>query len=73
VGTPSSGRVNSADRTTIAFDHYGDGRPVIVIGGAYNDRSTVAGVGGRVPRQRRELTRGRDSVPIGQLHVDQDR
>jgi pimeloyl-ACP methyl ester carboxylesterase len=44
VGTPSSGSVRSADRTTIAFDRYGEGRPVIVIGGAYNDRSTVAGV-----------------------------
>jgi hypothetical protein len=44
VGTPSSGSVSSADRTTIAFDRYGDGRPVILIGGAYNDRSTVAGV-----------------------------
>jgi hypothetical protein len=44
VGTPSSGSVSSADRTTIAFDRHGDGRPVILIGGAYNDRSTVAGV-----------------------------
>ncbi len=41
MGTPSSGSVSSADRTTIAFDRYGDGRPVILIGGAYNDRSTV--------------------------------
>jgi pimeloyl-ACP methyl ester carboxylesterase len=44
VGTSSSGIVSSADRTTIAFDRYGDGRPVILIGGAYNDRSTVASV-----------------------------
>ena len=44
MGTPRSGSVSSVDRTTIAFDRYGDGRPVIVIGGAYNDRSTVAGV-----------------------------
>ena len=44
MGTPSGGSVSSADRTTIAFDRYGDGRPVILIGGAYNDRSTVAGV-----------------------------
>ncbi len=42
VGTPS--RVRSTDGTTIAFDRYGDGRPVILVGGAYNDRSTVAGV-----------------------------
>lgn len=42
--TASSTSVTSADRTTIAFDQYGEGSPVIVIGGAYNDRSTVAGV-----------------------------
>ena len=42
--TLTSGTVSSADQTTIAFDRYGDGSPVIVIGGAYNDRSTVAGV-----------------------------
>ncbi len=39
-----SGSVRSADGTTIAFDRYGDGWPVILIGGAYNDRSRVAGV-----------------------------
>ncbi|MGO9900064.1 MAG: alpha/beta fold hydrolase [Solirubrobacteraceae bacterium] len=44
MGTPSSDSVSSADRTTIAFDRYGDGRPVILIGGAYNDRLTVASV-----------------------------
>jgi hypothetical protein len=44
VGTPSSASVSSADRTRIAFDRYGEGRPVILIGGAYNDRSTVAGL-----------------------------
>jgi pimeloyl-ACP methyl ester carboxylesterase len=42
VRAPSS--VRSADGTTIAFDPYGDGRTVILVGGAYNDRSTVAGV-----------------------------
>jgi pimeloyl-ACP methyl ester carboxylesterase len=36
--------VVSADGTTIAYDRYGEGRPVVLIGGAYNDRSTVAGV-----------------------------
>jgi pimeloyl-ACP methyl ester carboxylesterase len=44
MGAPSSDSVKSDDGTTIAFDRYGDGRPVILIGGAYNDRSTVAGV-----------------------------
>jgi len=44
VRTPRRGSVSSADRTTIAFDRYGDGRSVILIGGAYNDRSAMAGV-----------------------------
>ncbi len=44
MGPPITGSVSSVDRTAIAFDRYGDGRPVILIGGAYNDRSTVAGV-----------------------------
>ena len=30
--------------TTITFDCYGDGRPVILIGGAFHDRSTLAHV-----------------------------
>jgi hypothetical protein len=34
--------VTSADGTSIAFERTGDGRPVILIGGAFNDRSTVA-------------------------------
>ncbi len=44
MGTPSSGSVSSADGTMLAFDRYGDGSPVILIGGPYNDRSTVAGI-----------------------------
>jgi pimeloyl-ACP methyl ester carboxylesterase len=36
--------VASADGTTIAFERIGDGSPVILIGGAFNDRSTVAGL-----------------------------
>jgi pimeloyl-ACP methyl ester carboxylesterase len=36
--------VTSADGTTIALDQTGDGPPVILIGGAFNDRSTVAGL-----------------------------
>jgi pimeloyl-ACP methyl ester carboxylesterase len=36
--------VTSADGTPIAFDQTGDGPPVILIGGAFNDRSTVAGL-----------------------------
>jgi pimeloyl-ACP methyl ester carboxylesterase len=37
--------VTSADGTVIAFDRVGDGPPVVLIGGAFNDRSTVAGLG----------------------------
>jgi alpha-beta hydrolase superfamily lysophospholipase len=34
--------VRSADGTTIAFDRSGQGPPVILVGGAFNDRSTAA-------------------------------
>jgi len=37
--------VTSADGTTIAFDQRGSGAPVILVGGAFNDRTTVAGLG----------------------------
>jgi pimeloyl-ACP methyl ester carboxylesterase len=36
--------VASADGTRIAFERIGDGPPVVLIGGAFNDRSTVAGL-----------------------------
>jgi pimeloyl-ACP methyl ester carboxylesterase len=36
--------VRSADGTTIAVERAGDGPPVILAGGAFNDRSTVAGL-----------------------------
>jgi pimeloyl-ACP methyl ester carboxylesterase len=36
--------VTSADGTRIAFDHSGAGPAVIVVGGAFNDRTTVAGL-----------------------------
>jgi pimeloyl-ACP methyl ester carboxylesterase len=36
--------VASADGTPIAFERAGEGPPVILIGGAFNDRSTVAGL-----------------------------
>jgi pimeloyl-ACP methyl ester carboxylesterase len=44
VGTVSTGSIRSADATTIPLHLDGDGSPVILIGGAYNDRSTMAGV-----------------------------
>jgi pimeloyl-ACP methyl ester carboxylesterase len=36
--------VTSADGTTIAYDRRGTGAPVILAGGAFNDRTTVAGL-----------------------------
>jgi pimeloyl-ACP methyl ester carboxylesterase len=42
--TASFETVTSADGTTIAFERTGDGPPVILVGGAFNDRTTVAGL-----------------------------
>jgi pimeloyl-ACP methyl ester carboxylesterase len=36
--------VTSADGTVIAFDSIGEGAPVILVGGAVNDRTSVAGL-----------------------------
>src|SRR4051794_29270489 len=33
--------VTSADATSIAFDQFGDGAPIIMAAGAFNDRSTT--------------------------------
>ena len=41
---PTFKTVSSADGTQIAYDRSGDGPPVILVGGAFNDRSTVAGL-----------------------------
>jgi Alpha/beta hydrolase family len=41
---PHSSRISSADGTTIAFDRYGEGKPLILIGGASYDRSAIAGI-----------------------------
>ena len=35
---------HSADGTPITFERFGTGHPVILVGGAFNDRSTVAGL-----------------------------
>jgi pimeloyl-ACP methyl ester carboxylesterase len=37
-------RVTSADGTTIAVETVGTGRPVVLIGGAFNDRTTMTGL-----------------------------
>ncbi|MFG1644193.1 alpha/beta fold hydrolase [Amycolatopsis sp. NPDC049252] len=36
--------VTSADGTSIAFDQRGTGAPIILVGGAFNDRTTVGGL-----------------------------
>jgi pimeloyl-ACP methyl ester carboxylesterase len=40
----TSETVTSADGTRIAYERTGDGPPLILVGGAFNDRSTVAGL-----------------------------
>ncbi|OLZ52971.1 alpha/beta fold hydrolase [Amycolatopsis keratiniphila] len=42
--TTSFETVTSADGTPIAFERTGNGTPVILAGGAFNDRTTVAGL-----------------------------
>lgn len=37
-------KVTSADGTTLFFEQRGSGAPVILVGGAFNDRTTVAGL-----------------------------
>ena len=37
-------RVSSADGTQIALEVAGTGRPVVLIGGAFNDRTTMTGL-----------------------------
>lgn len=44
MNTTTVQTVRSADGTTIAYQAIGDGTPVILIGGAFNDRTTVAGL-----------------------------
>lgn len=41
---PNPELVTSADGTRIAVQRVGEGRPVILIGGAFNDRTTMAGL-----------------------------
>lgn len=44
MNTTTIQTVVSADGTTIAYQAVGDGPPAILVGGAFNDRSTVAGL-----------------------------
>jgi len=47
--------VTSRDGTRIAFDRAGEGQPIIVVGGAFNDRSTHAELTGLLAPVLREF------------------
>ncbi len=54
----------AADGTASYFEAFGEGAPVILIGGGFNDRSTVKGLARRWPRgARRSSATGADLVP----------
>ena len=44
--TTTTPAATSADGTSIAYEPSGGGRPIVLIGGAFNDRSTCAGLAG---------------------------
>jgi pimeloyl-ACP methyl ester carboxylesterase len=46
MSEPRSGRVTSADGTTIVFDRRGGGPALILVGGALNDRTAAAALAG---------------------------
>ncbi|NUR61932.1 MAG: alpha/beta hydrolase [Catenulispora sp.] len=57
MGTsPVTSHVTSKDGTTIAVDSVGTGPAVILIGGAFNDRSTVAGLAAALAPQFTAVT-----------------
>ena len=64
-------RVSSADGTQIALEVAGTGRPVVLIGGAFNDRTTMTGLARVLSRHYRAVIydrRGRgdsDDVSAG--------
>ncbi|MFG3714895.1 alpha/beta fold hydrolase [Micromonospora sp. NPDC047730] len=45
-GSPAVETVRSADGTRIAYERAGDGPPIILVGGAFNDRSTTRALAG---------------------------
>lgn len=76
---PALRSVTSADGTTIAYQTFGDGAPVILIGGAFNDRNTMLGVAGILaPRftgvvyDRRGRGDSTDSVKDGAYAVERE-
>jgi pimeloyl-ACP methyl ester carboxylesterase len=58
---------HSADGTAIAYERTGDGRPVVLIGGAFNDRSTVGGLAAalEIPTVVYDRRGRGDSGPVG--------
>src|ERR671916_835023 len=68
--------VNSADGTRIAFERFGDGPPLIVIGGATCDRARMRDVSERFGRDRAVINydrRGRgDSGDTQPYAVDRE-
>jgi pimeloyl-ACP methyl ester carboxylesterase len=62
-------KISSADGTTLAIDRTGAGPAVVLVGGAFNDRSTVAGTAAALAADHTAWTydrRGRgDSGPLG--------
>lgn len=69
-------KVTSADGTTIAFEKVGDGPPVILIGGAFNDRTTVSGLANSLAPHATAIAydrRGRgDSTDEGHYRVERE-
>lgn len=51
-----TGTVTSADGTRLAVDTVGRGTPLILIGGAFNDRSTVAGLAAELTSRHTVVT-----------------
>lgn len=59
-----STHLTSLDGTTLAVDTVGQGRPLVLIGGAFNDRSTVAGLAAELASRFQVVTydrRGRSA------------
>lgn len=69
--------VTSADGTDIALEQTGTGAPVVLIGGAYNDRSTVAALAATLAPDFTAITydrrgRGRSGNNDDGFHVDRE-
>ena len=70
-------RVTSADGSRIAVEAVGEGQPVVLIGGAFNDRTTMAGLARVLSPYYRAVTydrrgRGDSSDESGDFSVDRE-